>query len=85
MVGAPQDSHGNLGMAGSVYFFEAGAACYAEGEHAGSCVCKEGATGELCDARPDCGDGVVQDAEQCDNAEANGLAACAYNELSGVQ
>ena len=52
---------------GSVYVFSPGSAICTDD---GACVCIEGAAGALCDERPECGDGVVQDAEQCDDGDA---------------
>ena len=61
ILGMPDHSD-SIDFWGAAYAFSLkDAVCTADG----ACVCIEGADGALCDERPLCGDGVVQDAEQC--------------------
>ena len=70
LAGAP---HAAAAAGGAAYFLREGLQC----TDGGTCLCREGASGDLCDARPDCGDGIQQAAEQCD-AGADPDLTCAY-------
>ena len=48
----------------------------AEGAKAGECYCKEGADGADCSGRPLCGDGLLQDAEACEDGNTDPGDGC---------
>ena len=79
LVGAEYSSElntGYLGVGGSVYVFPTESMCYSQGEQIGLCICREGAAGDFCDERPLCGNGIVEEAEQCDDGNQRGGDGC---------
>lgn len=82
IIGA--DGSDQLGEnSGTTYIFSESFQCFSEANGAAACLCREGASGADCNARPDLGNGLVEGVEECDDEnslDGDGCSASAVVE-----